>query len=402
MYMQCVGVRFLVGKLVELVYLDASLASANSTTDNSLISDSTKFSLDKHGIDVLRTSLAHPFSSIQSSIRCIVTGTNTLDGTDSLERLVVASHLWREGISAEYMTQSGVINSLIKDSRDDAYGAVTSGWSLEDVCGICAIIKIPFVVIVDPHLFKDKSTVRLRRVLLNDGIETVYSSSNDHSVNLENLASMIQELSSNVGGGEEIDEEQSESLANPMNIANRESSRAISPSLDCIYVDHGQYYEETDKHWSSSNWKTVKKTTKTIMQRADGFLSSFMNPNSKAAGAPIPIFAVTEISFFTLREFGTCLMKREREHSTSKACIEVAEKHPSQKRALKTLGGAIDNYMKRRGFWTSSNQVHGKRLSTQILLYSTQDDRFDVVTLESGGFSDDYSGTVHHGKGRRK
>lgn len=118
--------RFLIGKLVELVYLDASLASTNSTTDNSLISDSTKFSLDKHGIDVLRTSLAHPFSAIQSSVRCIVTGTSTLDGTDSLERLVVASRLWMEGISAEYMTQSGVINSLIKESRDDAYGAVTN------------------------------------------------------------------------------------------------------------------------------------------------------------------------------------------------------------------------------------------------------------------------------------
>lgn len=110
---------------MELVYLDASFASS-STTDNSVISDSTKFSLDKHGIDVLRTSLAHPFSAIQSTVRCIVTGTNNLDGTDSLERLVVASRLWLEGISAEYMTQSGVINSLIKESRDDAYGAVTS------------------------------------------------------------------------------------------------------------------------------------------------------------------------------------------------------------------------------------------------------------------------------------
>lgn len=140
--MKCAGVRFLVGKLVELVYLDAALASVHSTTDNPLISDSTKFSLDKHGIDLLRSSLAHPFSCIQSSIRCIVTGANSLDGTDSLERLVVASHLWMEGISAEYMTQSGVINSLIKETRDDAYGAVTSVSSCFEFCYVRCIARL--------------------------------------------------------------------------------------------------------------------------------------------------------------------------------------------------------------------------------------------------------------------
>jgi len=395
---KCAGVRFLIGKLAEMVYLDASLASSNSTTDNSLISDTTKFSLDKHGIDVLRTSLAHPFSSIQSSIRCIVTGTNTLDGTDALERLIVASHLWIEGISAEYMTQSGVINSLIKESREDTYGAVTSGWSFEDLCSICAIMKIPFIVIVDPHLFKDKGTVRLRRVLVNDGID---SSSNDHLVNMESLASTIRDFSSSSGGGEETTEEQDDTLAHPLSAANhRESSRSISPSLDCIYVDRGQYHDQTDKHLSSSNWKIMKKTTKAIVQRADGFLSALVDPTSKTAGEPVPIFAVTEISFFGLREFGTCLMKRESEHSTFNACIEVAEMYPSSKRALKTLGAAIDSSMKRKGFWTSSNQAHGKRLSVQILLYSTKDDRFDMVTLECGGFSDGVA--TCHGKGRRK
>lgn len=254
------------------------------------------------------------------------------------------------------------------------------------------------MVIVDPHLFKDKGTVRLRRVLMNDGIETMHSNSSDYSVNLENLASTIRDLLSTVGGGVEVVEEQSESLAHPVNGANRDPNRIVSPSIDCIYVDHGQYYEETDKNWSTSNWKTVKKTTKGIVQRADGFLSAFVNSNSKTGGEPIPIFAVTEISFFTLREFGTCLMKREKEHSTANACTEVSAKHPSQKRAIKTLGGAIDNYMKRKGFWTSSSSAQTKKLSMQILLYSAQDDRFDVVTLESGGFTD-VSGT---GKGRKK
>lgn len=233
---------------------------------------------------------------------------------------------------------------------------------------------------------------------MNDDID---SSSSDNLVKVESLASSIRDFSSNSGGGEEITEEQDETLVHPLSAANhRESSRSISPLLDCIYVDRGQYYDQTDKHLSSTNWKVVKKTTKVIVQRTDGFLSALVDPTLKKAGDPVPIFAVTEISFLELREFGTYLMKRESEHSTSNACIEVAELYPSSKRALKTLGAAIDSYMKRKGFWTSSSQARGKRLSVQILLYSTKDDRFDMVTLESGGFSDGVG--TSHGKGRRK
>ena len=118
--------RFSIGKLIEIAYLDAALSSTSSTTEGLLISDTTKFSLDKHGIDVLRTSLAHPFNLMQSSIRCIVTGANALDGADSFDRFLVASQLWTEGISAEYMAQSGVINSFIKENREELLGAGTS------------------------------------------------------------------------------------------------------------------------------------------------------------------------------------------------------------------------------------------------------------------------------------
>ena len=79
---------------------------------------------------------------MQSSIKCIVTGANALDGTDSFDRFLVASQLWAEGISAEYMAQSGVINSFIRENREELYGAGTSGWSVEDVCGVCAILKV--------------------------------------------------------------------------------------------------------------------------------------------------------------------------------------------------------------------------------------------------------------------
>jgi hypothetical protein len=63
---------------------------------------------------------------MQSSIRCFVTGVNALDAVDSTDRFIVASRLWAEGISAEYMDQSGVINSLIKENREEVHGAGTS------------------------------------------------------------------------------------------------------------------------------------------------------------------------------------------------------------------------------------------------------------------------------------
>ena len=111
---------------MKLVYLDSFLSSSNFTSEGSLISDTEKFSLDKHGIDMLRKSLAHPFHMVQSSIRCIVISVNGFDGADATERLIVASHLWAAGISAEYMTQSGVVNSLLKETREELQGSGTS------------------------------------------------------------------------------------------------------------------------------------------------------------------------------------------------------------------------------------------------------------------------------------
>jgi hypothetical protein len=259
--------------------------------------------------------------------------------------------------------------------------------------------QIPFVVIVDPHLLKDKGSVRLRRVLLNDSIDTSNASSNELSVEIETLASTIRELSESSNWVEETGEEQADFLAQtPAGATNRDSTRNVSPSLDCIYVDHGQYYEETDKHWPTSNWKTVKKTIKGILQRGESFVSSLVDPFTDGAGESIPIFAVTDTPFWALREFGTCLMKRESEQSTSSTCIEVTERYPAYKRALKTLGAAIDSYMKRKNFWTGGNQGHqghGRRILVPILLYSKKDDRFDMITLESGvsggGSGSDYN-----------
>lgn len=109
------GVRFSIGKLLEIVYIDASSRSSSSAFKGWLQTDSnTKFTLDGKGMDNLRSTLGHPLRTISSSIQCVVSSVHGLDGTSSSDRLVVASRLWAEGISAEYLSQSGVIASLLR------------------------------------------------------------------------------------------------------------------------------------------------------------------------------------------------------------------------------------------------------------------------------------------------
>lgn len=117
--------RFFVGKLVELAYVDAALASPSNTGDWSAL-DGTKVGLDRHGMDVLRASLGHPLNMMGPTIRCIVSGVHGLDAGSSTERFIVASRLWMEGISAEYLAQSGVMASLLKHQRGELQGAGTS------------------------------------------------------------------------------------------------------------------------------------------------------------------------------------------------------------------------------------------------------------------------------------
>lgn len=68
-------------------------------------------------MDALRQSLGHPLS-LANTVQCVVTGVHGMDATSAPDRLLVASRLWAEGISAEYMPQSGVMISLLKRYRD--------------------------------------------------------------------------------------------------------------------------------------------------------------------------------------------------------------------------------------------------------------------------------------------
>jgi hypothetical protein len=334
-----------------------------------------KSSIDKQGLEILRQSLGHPLQYAEP-IQCIVSSVHGMDTASTKERFLVASRLWQAGISAEYLPQSGVMLSLLKRLRDDSTEG-SSDWSLTELVGVCALLNIPFLVIVQPHLLRDKGSVRLRRFpydVVAAGTNT--SSSNEVFVSLDDLATTILEDMPE----EDADDAGEAGLTAPSSFREHLQHRSHR-EMQCIFVDHDQYYgSDREKKSEVPQWKTYLKATKSLSMSAQSYLSSL-----HGGGDSAPVFAVADVSFLVLRDFGTALMKREvLEKSAMGAANETIERYPSHKRVMKTLGLAIDNFMKRQGFWhtrqDTEQQQQGSSLIT-LLLYSKVDDRFDLVTL---------------------
>jgi hypothetical protein len=262
------------------------------------------------------------------------------------------------------------------------------------------------VVIVQSHLLRDKGSVRLRHVTGDGTTDSSGSSNNERFVELENLAFTIREMLSQLSAGEDgtpedhhrMIENSSATLSSSTSTKEATRSGTLKPSMDCIYVDHDQYYESSRivGKAETPHWKVVIRTMKIIMQKGEQFVSGIVDPSIVDAGETLPMFAVSEISFWALREFGTCLMKRGcHERSAVGACREVTDAYPNFKRIIKTLGSAIENFMKRNGYWSTTTNTSvpasgHHRMPSQnrqglvnLLLYTRSDDRFDLISLET-------------------
>lgn len=265
-------------------------------------------------------------------------------------------------------------------------------------------------------MLKDKGEVRLRSVLSNGSVE----GGSEQLVPVETLAWTIRDLSPTAGtssddlGRRPLDSKVGAS--GPDNVKHETSSGSSSrePSIECIYVQNDQFFDcerPVSKADSRAKSKTITKTMRGITQRAEAFLRSMVDPGD-GPSSDLPVFVVTDASFWCLRDFGTHLMKSvdgqagggggddypRNQCSSARACLETTESYPGQKRSLKTLGAAIDNYMKRNGFWNGGGQAgeknhghnHGNhhhhnsdhRQEVIFLLYSKPDDRFDMVALQ--------------------
>jgi hypothetical protein len=241
-------------------------------------------------------------------------------------------------------------------------------------------------------MLKDKGSVRLRSVLLHGQPDT--SSNNERLVLLEDLAWTIRELSpsTNSGHDESVNDPAMSSGGQNQSNSNRETGKTIDASIECIYVLSDQFFdsERPVGKADSTSVKSVLKTMKGVTQRAESFVLAMVDPRStrSSAASVLPVFAVYDVPFWCLRDFGSNLMRRPDERSSGYACTETINSHPAHKRSIRTLGGAIDNYMKRSGFWQgggAGNQTgHQSRREAVILLYSKPDDQFDLVTVRRG------------------
>mmetsp|Transcript_5505 Transcript_5505/g.11681 ORF Transcript_5505/g.11681 Transcript_5505/m.11681 type:complete len:1063 (-) Transcript_5505:710-3898(-) len=362
----CFGVNFSIGRLVELLYVGAAMDHVDGANDAASAQDAVQ----------MRKLLGHPLGNARS-VDCVVASAHGMDSSCLSERFQVASRLWSDGVSAEYLAHSGIMLSLLKRLREDSEPSNSSDWSLLELYGVCALLYIPFVVIVQPHLLKDKNSVRLVRVAAEGG-----QTSSESFVSLDNLSNTI------LGEARAESSSTIPEFSSQAHNSQSQSNSTRASSTNCIFIEHDNYYggDHDTSRSDTPHWKSILKTMKRVEFQAESFLASLSEMQD--AGMHGVVFAVSDASFWALRDFGTCLMKCETEQSASSAYTETAQKYPKYKRSLKTLSVAIDNYMRRQGVWTSRDTSGNRRAATSgtsslltVLLYTKSDDRFDVVTL---------------------
>jgi hypothetical protein len=235
-------------------------------------------------------------------------------------------------------------------------------------------------VIVQPHILKDKGTVRLRNVLVNGGLDNT-----ERLVLLENLAWTIKELSpaTSTKHDDPLVHEQIGNSGQTHNKSFRDGgNKTVETSIECVYILNDQFFDRERPISKSDNarFKSVIKTIRSVTQRAQSFVQSMVDPGDGSAN-DLPVFVVTDVSFWCLRDFGSNLMKKAAtDQCSSNAYLETIDLYPTHKRSLKTLAAAIDSYMKRNGFWQGPADQQSAQ-EVILLLYSKLDDKFDMVTL---------------------
>lgn len=211
------------------------------------------------------------------------------------------------------------------------------------------------------------------------------------SSNINESLVTLDDLAPNILGAVIGSENQEDAASNLVSHSSREQrprSTQAAP-VQCIYIDNDTYYGIDREISKADTPKTCLRSMKTIALSAESFIKGFQE-SSKLASigvSTIPVFALVDVSFWILRDFGTALMQRERkEQSAAGTCNEMIERHGAKhKRSLKTLGLAIDHYMRRHGLWShgpNSDLSHSESSALiTLLLYSKVDDRFDMITL---------------------
>ena len=364
----CVGIKFSVGKLLERLYQNAAQTDPTSVSN-------TKYSY----LENIRRSLGYPFHDHYSApVQVIIIGENGMDkGTES-ERAKVASLLWSRGISCDYTAQSGLMMSLLKLFTNDTHSERLSfEWSVDMTCGICAVFKIPFVVVLVPHLLSSKNAVKLRATTIRTQYGELYNyAGGDELILLPSLPSILSER---LSSDEEMD------LENILTESNSSSDLQLlnqprqnqNIEVDCTYIATDQYYDDEHKVKSdNASWKNIKKVMKTSTQKMTNHLNHLYKP-MHSSGQSIPVIA-TDLSFSVVRDIGSCLML---EGLTSLNSSDIAAKYPQHKKVFRTLMYALDNqFEKTKAALKGNSDIHSFS-SLTVFLYSIPSDKYDLITF---------------------
>ena len=344
----CIGVRFFIGRMVERIYKDAFFEASQLSSKRQ----------GRSFLENVRRSIGHPL--IDNPIQCIVTGENGFDLATCGERASIASLLWSAGVPCEYLRNSLCYTmSLLENFRNESSNMTTHEWSIDMICGIAAILNIPFVVIVQPHLLSKKLSVKLRQTTIAHGTGPLYNyNGNEEIVDINSLSSLLLERLSFVN-----DKSDDNIASHQQTNANDLSSQSMQSNysnfeLDCIYVDNDQYYDDSNRI-NTAQWKRVKKVMKSTSQKMMDHLSN--NVLDSAA----PVIAL-DLPFRVVRQVGSCLIFDGLESLVSN---DITTRYPRHRKTLRTLMYACDSICRR---------TKGR---PTFFLYSTIDDEYDLVRM---------------------
>jgi len=421
----CVGVRISVDRLVEQAYAEASTLAR-------IESDKVKNGSPSSELESVRRSLGHP-SSMFSGVQCIVVGMNGFDSETLSTRAAVASYLWSEGISAEYVPQSGVMMSLLQQNiaQNSNFVSDRSNWKFDQIEGICRLLKIPFLIIVQDHLLREKG-VRLRTVV--DAYPN-FASSEDFVI-LTLLPSVIKDLlhkkdynfdtiDVKMANERSVNPSNFNSDHYPKNYNQGAGAKGSHNNLDieCIYVDFDQFYITEKQPGRESKMKSVKKIIRSTTQRASSYFNDFFTASTLGDGGTV---LAVDLPFQTLREFNSAAMFGKEGNSIVSSVSDFISNDSKHRKVLKTLAICLDHLIRRQAdvsgstisnnngksssnslsSMSSRSSSHRKLLS--VYMYSIQDDRFDLLTLnqvrshDSNGHNDGGSSTSQSKSRREK
>jgi len=280
--------------------------------------------------------------------------------------------LWTSGVSCEYLAQSSVILSLLRHIQSSTSTSPEWVSSADKVSGICAILNIPYVVVVQPHLLKSKASVRLRNIISSTSSGPVYDGS-EEVVLLSSLPSLLLDRLGSLGSDSKDDVHLIDH-SHHHQASNGESNPQVQPhgtivDMDCIYVSTDQYFDN-EHRVNNTQWKSIKKIMRMSSQNVSSHVSDIINQQNA------PVVAI-DLPFRVVRDLGSSLTFDGIECLNGSS--EIISKYPQYKKILRNLMYALDALVQKKSQGSGDNDKRGE---LNLFLYSTVDDKYDLITLE--------------------